>query len=87
MKNKRFKVGNKYKVSLLPEKVSETDIELGIPVEVFSIFDLDLEKVDEILNDLYSSYLVAHQDTPSQDTLNSMLRIAFLRLIVEKNNG
>lgn len=83
MKIKRYKINEKYKVSVLPDEVEESSIELGIPFKIFSIFDLNLEKIDLILNDLYSGYLVNNQSTPSQDTLNSMLRIAFLRTIVD----
>lgn len=83
MKIKRYKINKKYKVSVLPDEIEESSIELGIPVKVVSIYDLNLEKVDEVLNDLYSGYLVNYQDTPSQDTLNSMLRVAFLRTLID----
>ncbi len=74
---KRKFVDNRYLVSVLPE--DSEDVELGIPVNVFSIFQLDLEKVEETVNDLVSQFIVKQQATPSLDTLNSILRTAFIR--------
>ncbi len=74
---KRKIVDNRYIVGVLPE--DSDNVESGIPIEVFSIFQLDLERVDKTVNDLVSQLIVKQQATPNLDTLNSILRTAFIR--------
>ena len=76
---KRILKDNRYQVYVLPD--NSTEIVAGIPLKVLDLSQIDYEELSLLFNDLLTSHIVKTQTTPNWDTINSVLRLAIMKIV------
>lgn len=71
---------HRYEIYLLPDNSLE-DVTTGIPVKLFSLFDIDLEELDKRVNEKLANYVEKFNNTPKMDTLNQALTISIMKML------